>query len=128
MIRRIYNCDFNSTRICFRKSKLNFLSKFMIQDNAKYIQPYIDLVESFINGQISARQFEKSFLEKFKNNSSQFDETEYKILNNVFYDVEDFCADPTIRGEGDLDEQQLKTKSKKHLEELRSLDISISVL
>ena len=93
----------------------------MIQDTAKYIQPYIDLVESFTNSQISAQQFEKSYLELFKNDSSQFGEREYEVLNNIFYDVEDFCADPTIRDEDDLDERQLKTKSEKHLQELRSL-------
>lgn len=93
----------------------------MIQENAKYIQPYIELVESFTNIQISAQQFEKSYLEMFKNDSSQFSEREYEVLNNIFYDVEDFCADPTIRDEDDLDERQLRTKSKKHLEELRAL-------
>lgn len=93
----------------------------MIQENANYIQPYIELVESFTNIQISAQQFEKSYLEMFKNDPSQFSEREYEVLNNIFYDVEDFCADPTIRDEDDLDERQLRTKSKKHLEELRAL-------
>lgn len=93
----------------------------MMQSSIKYIQPYIDLVESFTTNQIDAQQFEKSFLELFKNDSSQFKEKEYEILNSIFYDVEDFCADPIIRDEEDLDEQQLKTRSEKHLKELRAL-------
>ncbi len=93
----------------------------MIEILAENIQPYIDLLESFTSDQIDAPQFEKSFLELFKNDSSQFDESAYEVLDHLFYDVEDFCADPAIRDEEDLDEAQLKTKSKKHLEELRSL-------
>lgn len=93
----------------------------MIQSYAKYIQPYIDLLESFTSNQINAEHFEKSYLDLFKNDSSQFSEREYEVLNNIFYDVEDFCADSTIRDEEDLDEDQLKTKSEKHLQELRSL-------
>lgn len=93
----------------------------MIQSHAKYIQPYIDLVGSFTTNQIDAQQFEKSFLELFKNDFSQFKEKEYEILNSIFYDVEDFCADPTIRDDEDLDEQQLKTRSEMHLKELRAL-------
>ncbi len=93
----------------------------MIQIQAKNIQPYIDLLESFTSNQIDAEQFEKSFLELFKNDSSPFNESEYEILNDLFYDVEDFCADPAIRDGEDLDEQQLKTRSEKHLEKLFSL-------
>ncbi len=93
----------------------------MITSNANYVQPYIDLVENFTNNQIDAGQFEKSFLELFKNDSSEFSEKEYEILNNIFYDVEDFCADSTIRDEEDLDEEQLKTRSKQHLKELNTL-------
>lgn len=90
----------------------------MVQSYASYIQPYIELIESFTNNQINAQQFEKSFLELFKNDFSEFGEKEYKILNNIFYDIEDFCADPTIRDEEDLDEQQLKIRSERHLKEL----------
>lgn len=91
----------------------------MIQNHAKYIKPYIDLIESFTTNQIDAQQFEKSFLELFKNDSSQFSEREYEILNSIFYDVEDFCADSALRDKDDLDEKQLKTRSVNHLEQLR---------
>ena len=93
----------------------------MKQNTASYIQPYIDLVEKFITDQIDAQGFEKLFLELFKKDSTQFNEREYEILNNLFYDVEDFCANPDIRDDEDLDEKQLKTRSKKHLEKLRAL-------
>lgn len=93
----------------------------MIQSKVGYIQPYINLIEKFKGNQINAQRFEKSFLELFKNDSSEFSEKEYEILNSIFYDVEDFCADPTIRDEDDLDEEQLKTRSEKHLEQLRAL-------
>lgn len=93
----------------------------MIQTDKKHIEPYIKLVESFTNDEIDGKQFEKSFLEMFKNDSSQFDEREYEVLNNLFYDVEDFCADSAIRDEEDLDEQQLKVKSSVHLTNLQAL-------
>lgn len=93
----------------------------MIQSYARYIQPYIELIENFTNNQINAQQFEKSFLELFKNDSTEFSEKEYEVLNNIFYDVEDFCADPTIRDKEDLDEQQLKIRSKQHLKTLYAL-------
>ncbi len=93
----------------------------MKQNTANYIQPYIDVVEKFIADQIDAQGFEKLFLELFKKDSTQFNEREYEILNNLFYDVEDFCANSDIRDDEDLDEKQLKTRSKKHLEKLRAL-------
>jgi hypothetical protein len=83
--------------------------------------PYQQLVESFVEGKLSAIQFEAEYLRLFKYDTSRSKEA-YPILSNLFWAVEDFCVYPELRDESDLDENQLLQAAKVALEVLRKLE------
>jgi hypothetical protein len=83
--------------------------------------PYQQLVESFVEGELSAVQFEAEYLRLFKHDTSRSKEV-YPILSNLFWAVEDFCVYPELRDESDLDENQLLQAAKVALESLKKLE------
>jgi hypothetical protein len=83
--------------------------------------PYQQLVESFVEGKLSAVQFEAEYLRLFKHDTSRSKEV-YPILSNLFWAVEDFCVYPELRDESDLDENQLLQAAKVALEALKKLE------
>jgi uncharacterized membrane protein YheB (UPF0754 family) len=84
--------------------------------------PYETLTNSFVQGQISATKFETEYLKLFEYDKTDFTEEEYKILNRLFWAVENFCSQPELRDEGDLDENQLREAAKVALQALKSLE------
>ncbi|MDZ7360372.1 MAG: colicin immunity domain-containing protein [candidate division KSB1 bacterium] len=82
---------------------------------------YIALISSFVAGKIEAADFERDYLKLFKEDETQWSETEFAILDELFGDVDGFCADPQLRDEKDLDEYELKERGKMALERLQSL-------
>lgn len=87
----------------------------MSSDN---LTPYIKLIQSFLDGQISALTFERVYLEMFKNDWTAWAEEEYEVLNDLFIDIDAFCADPELRDPEDLDEEQLRQRAKTAIEKL----------
>lgn len=79
---------------------------------------YILLLTQFVAGEITAAQFEFSYLEMFKDEKEEFPEDVYDVLNNLFSDVDAFCGDPSIRDEEDLDEEGLIASVKEALKKL----------
>ena len=51
--------------------------------------------------------FEKKYLNLYKNDATEWTESEFAILDELFGAVDAFCADTNLRSEGDLDENQL---------------------
>jgi hypothetical protein len=86
------------------------------------LTPYIDLIESFLNNQISSLTFEREYLDMFKNDETRWAGEEYEVLNELFSDVDAFCADPELRGSDDLDEEQLRQGAKIAIEKLSVLE------
>lgn len=82
---------------------------------------YIALLRLFVDGAISAREFEHRYLVAFKNDKDEYPEKVYQVLDDLFGDVDTFCADPALRGPGDLDEVQLLSEAKTALLELERL-------
>ncbi|WP_157734709.1 colicin immunity domain-containing protein [Actinopolyspora erythraea] len=70
------------------------------------IVAYRSLFEIFIDDLIDPVSFESIFFEIFLGGTPKYDL--FESLNEIFYSVEDFVAEPSIREEGDLDEHQLK--------------------
>jgi hypothetical protein len=83
------------------------------------IAPYLTLLEHFTNGAMSAQDFEAQFLKLFKNDTTDWSDVEYAALDELFGAVDAFCADPTLRDETDLDEQQLLDAGRIAMEKLR---------
>ena len=79
------------------------------------------LISSFVSKKIGPDEFENLFLEQFLRNNDVSDDRIYAILNSIFWNVEDFVSDPTLRDDGDLDEVELRSRCQASLPELRNL-------
>jgi len=82
------------------------------------ISRYILLLMQFVSGKITAAQFERSYLEMFKNEQEVFPENVYEVLNNLFLDVDAYCGDPSLRTKEDLDDDGLRSRAKEALKKL----------
>ena len=83
--------------------------------------PYVKLITEFLEGKILAEQFEKMYLNLFANDVTHWSEVEYLVLDKLFSDVEEFCSDPDLRDENDLDENQLRDQAQIALDKLKVL-------
>ena len=82
------------------------------------LKKYILLLTQFVSGEITAIQFEKIYLKTFLKEEEIFSERVEDILNDLFFDVEDYCQYPDLRDEGDLDEEGLLRNAKNALDKL----------
>jgi hypothetical protein len=87
----------------------------------KGLKRYVSLIQSFLTNAIDARTFEREYLYLFKGDSTEWSQTEYAVLNELFSDVDAFCDDPALIGPGDLSEAELRERSSIALEKLCSL-------
>jgi hypothetical protein len=88
---------------------------------ANRLDPYVHLMKSFVENEIDASEFERRYLSLFKSDTNSWTEAEYESLNNLFAEVDAFCADPELRDENDIDEEQLKEATKMTLKTLAEL-------
>jgi hypothetical protein len=82
------------------------------------ISKYISLIQKFFVGDITVAQFEYLYLDMFKNENEELPEDVYEVLNTLFLDVDAYCEDPSLRVEGDLDEESLRVSAKVALDKL----------
>ncbi len=82
---------------------------------------YFRLMESFNSGEITSDQFERKYLALFKADPRIFPQEIFDVLNGLFSDVDAFVADPEIRDQDDLDEQQLLACSRAAYDKLMEL-------
>jgi hypothetical protein len=80
---------------------------------------YISLITSFIDGDIPVCDFEKQYLDMFKNETDTLSEIEYEALDFLFSSVDVFCADDDLRDDDDIDEKQLLDDARITLSKLR---------
>jgi self-protective colicin-like immunity protein len=87
----------------------------MYPDNTaaeRMIAKYRNLVSRFINRQISAEEFQSSYFVVFKNDEDQVPGLEFKILDKLFADVDDYTADAELRKRaGGLDDEELRSRA-----------------
>ncbi|WP_046006447.1 colicin immunity domain-containing protein [Pseudoalteromonas rubra] len=84
----------------------------------EWLEPYILLVTQFVVGEVTAGQFEASYMDMFKNESREIPDDIYDVLNDLFSDVDAYCGDPDLRGDEDLDELTLLSRAKEALRKL----------
>jgi len=82
------------------------------------LSPYINLIRSFLNGEIAVKEFERRYMRLFKDDNTKWSQDEYEVLNELFSDLDAFCANPRLRKPGDLDEPQLRKNSARALKKL----------
>jgi self-protective colicin-like immunity protein len=86
------------------------------------VDRYIHVMMSFVENKIDASEFERSYLLMFKEDTTNWTEAEYESLNYLFGEVDAFCADPELRGENDIDDDQLREATKTTLAKLLNSD------
>lgn len=75
---------------------------------------YEPIMKRFIDGDISAQDFEDRYLATFKLDKHQVPGREFDVLDGLFADVDDYVADPALRAEvGGLDDEQLREKVRR---------------
>lgn len=80
-------------------------------------------MERFISAQIHATEFERQYLDTFQQDRRMFPEEVFQILEGLFFDCDEFCADPALRRPIDLDEGQLLEACKHAHEKLHCLKV-----
>jgi hypothetical protein len=88
------------------------------------LERYADLLSRFTGDQLGAGDFEKQFLTLYKNDASRWSDAEFDVLDSLFAAVDAYTPDPSLRDEGDLDENQLRDAARRALAALRSLPAS----
>jgi len=91
---------------------------------------YQSLISQFINGQISASEFQSSYLQAFKTSEDMLGQDEFDILQYLFTSADGYVADPESRrqllaerpelrkyGQG-LDDEELRTDAREAYRQL----------
>lgn len=79
----------------------------------KVTDEYRSLMHSFVTGRMTAADFQKEYLDKFKNERNRLADHVYEILQLAFGYVDSFTSDSellTLRPAFYVDEKRLKTE------------------
>jgi len=92
-------------------------------DYKNSLKPYLLMIEDFLNGNLSAGEVMHLYQKYYLNDptSLQWDEKKYQILNEFFYDCEDFVEDPSLRRPEDYDEAELRRRAERARGEILAL-------
>jgi len=85
---------------------------------------YGDILTRFLEGTISAEEFQRAYLSQFKNEKRHLNEPLFELLDGLFGDVDAFTADPELLAENPrfyLDEAALREKTAQALKRLIQL-------
>jgi len=85
---------------------------------SEHIENYVTNIKQFVDGEITACQFEVSYLKAFKKQEKELPENVFEILNELFTDTDAFCSDPELREEDDIDDQELLRRAELALKRL----------
>lgn len=88
-----------------------------------YIE-YEDILGRFLEGTISAEEFQRAFLGQFKNENRHLNDQLFELLDGLFSDVDAFTTDPELVAENPrfyLDEAMLREKTSHALKQLIQL-------
>jgi len=86
------------------------------------VAPYAILLRLFIAGAMSADEFEVVFLRLYKSDATDWSPELFEVLDGLFADVDDYCADPSLRESvGGTDEEALRVRCEVAVDKLREL-------
>ena len=85
------------------------------------LEQYISLINQLVAGELATSHFEMSYLKMFKNETREFPEDVYDVLNSLFTDVDAYCGDLELRDHDDLNDEELLSSAKDALEKLTAL-------
>jgi hypothetical protein len=85
------------------------------------LSDYVQLIDSFVQGEISGLEFDRAYMEMFQGDPTMRPEAVFSILDWLFCEVDAFCDDPDLRDADDLDEKQLRDCARTALGRIRAL-------
>jgi hypothetical protein len=86
------------------------------------LQGYDELIERFLNHEMTAEEFQAAYDDKYLNNSHSMNEELFKILDWLFAVNDSFTRDPELlKNDSYVNEEQLRESAAKTLHEIRAL-------
>lgn len=82
-------------------------------------------MEAFSSGRRSAEAFERQYLDLFKSDGALRAPEIFNAVEDVFFAVDEYCGDPELRGEYDIDEDQLRDRVLAALRTLANLKAAV---
>ncbi|MDS0260817.1 colicin immunity domain-containing protein [Haloarcula sp. S1CR25-12] len=88
--------------------------------NDEYVRTYLNLIERFTNGELTAREFSNRYIDIYLDDDKAPNEEVFRILDYLFAEADAYC-EPELRDEvrGSIDEEQLTEAAVKTAEKLR---------
>jgi hypothetical protein len=86
------------------------------------VVPYAVLLRQFIDGRITADEFEVIFFRLYKLDPTDWPAALFEVLDRLFADVDDYCGDSELRANvGGLDAEELRLRAQKAFHKLEEL-------
>lgn len=85
----------------------------------------LSLMQDLVTGKISGPDFARSWLSARRRSLDEGERTRERfdrILTDVFYLLDDYVIDPSLRDEDDMTDEELGIKVRESLDELNSLN------
>lgn len=80
---------------------------------------YRQLISRFVDRKMSAEEFEAAYLPLFKHDHDQVPGAEFNVLEELFFAVDDYVADPELRkAVHGLDDEQLRARAREAYQRL----------
>lgn len=77
-------------------------------------EPWQTLMRRLVTGDLDGPAFERAYLDAMREAGRKATPVPY-AADLMFYEVDAYCADPALRGEGDLDEAGLRAAAERLL-------------
>lgn len=87
------------------------------------VNDYLGLLETYTSGKMTADEFERAYLDKFKKESRVLSPHEFAVLDRLFGAVDAYCGDTDLRDGEDLDESALLDEAARARDALRSFKV-----
>ena len=86
------------------------------------VAPYAILLRLFVDGRMTAEEFEVVFLSLYKNDPTDWPGETFDVLDRLFGDVDDFVADDRLRTEtGGIDAEELRRRASATFDQLKKM-------
>ena len=83
------------------------------------LDEYLELIRDFVDGGRATRELEERYITLFTSDQTSRDPRIFSILNEVFLDVDAYCADQSLRDKDDISEEELKARCTEALHKLK---------
>ena len=94
-------------------------------DVYRSLDEHIELMEAFLSGRLSVDRFERQYLDLYSSDATLRGDAIFRVIDDVFFAVDEYCGDPDLRGEYDIDEDQLRDRVRAALSALADLKAAV---